>query len=219
MTEILLYHSISDNEQDLYATPLSVFETDMQWLAKREYKGLSLSRFYKKPEQEKAIVLTFDDGYRDFMENAVPVLNKHDFSATVFVVGKLIADVSRWRKARLRTALLDWKEIRTIIDMGHEIGSHGLYHRDLTRLPKEELKEEVFDSKRKIEEGASIIVESFSYPFCKNNRKVQNTVRKAGYKQAVGCGREYTYDFRANCFHLWRRAMKGNKTVKDFMEQ
>lgn len=218
MIEILLYHSISDNERDIYATPPSAFEADMRWLSEQGHKGVSLGQFYEKPEQERAVILTFDDGFQDFYENALPILNRCDFSATVFIVAKLIADVSHWRKAELQTALLNLEEIRIIVDAGHEVGSHGLYHRDLTQLSKEELREEVFDSKRIIEENTNIVVESFSYPFCKNNRMVRNAVREAGYKQAVGCGREYAYDFEADRFRLWRRSMKRGKAVVDYIK-
>jgi len=216
MSEILLYHSISDNERDVYAILPSAFESDMQWLSKQGYKGLSLNQFYENPEQERVVILTFDDGYQDFYENALPILNRYNFSATVFIVTKLIADVSHWREIEPQIALLDWDEIHIIIDAGHEIGSHGLYHRDLTQLSEKELREEVFDSKRIIEENTSIAVASFSYPFCKNNKQVRSAVLEAGYNCAVGCGRECVS--RTGRFWLWRRAMKRGKTVADYIK-
>lgn len=212
MSEILLYHSISDNACDPYATSPLIFETEMKRLSTQGYKVLSLWQFYEGVDRGKIIILTFDDGYKDFFETVVPILNALNFSATVFILAGLIGSLACWRKKELQSlALLGWDEIHGAIDAGHEIGSHGLYHRNLNQLPKEELREEIFDSKRIIEENTRVSVESFSYPFCKNNKNVRNTVQEAGYKQAVGCGREYTYDFKVNRFRLWRKSMRGKR--------
>ncbi|GAF79493.1 unnamed protein product, partial [marine sediment metagenome] len=90
MTEILTYHNISNNEADSWAVTPSRFEQEMQWLAEKEYRGVSLREFYEDIEQEKVVVITFDDGYKDFHDIAMPILSKLDFKATVFVLSKLM---------------------------------------------------------------------------------------------------------------------------------
>lgn len=219
MTEILTFHSISVNDQDFYAVSPSIFELEMQWLAKQGYKGISLREFYENARQDKVVILTFDDGYKDFFRTAVPILNTLNFSATVFIVTNLVGDVARWRKKGLRTsALLDWDEIHSTIAAGYEVGSHGLSHPKYSRLSKEELEQEIAGSKRIIEENIKIPVVSFSYPYNIHNEQALNIVKEAGYKYAVRNSKNCKNDFKADCFLLCRRSINSSNSVKEFIK-
>lgn len=218
MTEILTFHSISDNKQDFFAVSTSVFETEMQWLAERGYKGISLRQFHENAGQGKVVVLTFDDGYKDFFGTVVPILNKLDFSATVFILAKLIGGIGQWRKKELQASvLLDWDEIRGAIDAGHEIGSHGLYHPNYLHLSTEGLKREIVGSKEIIEENIKVPIASFAYPYNIYNKQISDIVKEAGYKYAVRNGKNCKNNFKADCFQLCRRSINSKNSIKEFI--
>lgn len=218
MPEIFTYHNISNNYQDEWATTPLIFRLDMEWLAKKGYKGISLREFYKDIKQEKVFVLTFDDGYKDFFTTAMPILNKLNFSATIFIVSKLVGDINYWQKRELQSELLNWEEIRKIIDMGYEIGSHGLYHDDFFRLSQEELEKEIAGSKKLIESIIDELVVSFSYPWNRCNEQIIEIVKKAGYKYAAIHKRVCRNDFETNQFQLARRSMSNRNSVKRFIK-
>ena len=218
MTEILTFHSISDNNQDFFAVSLSVFEAEMQRLAEKGYKGISLRQFYENAGQGKVVVLTFDDGYKDFFETVVPILNALNFSATVFILAGLIGSLACWRKKELQSSvLLDWDEIHSAIDAGCEIGSHGLYHPNYFHLSTEGLKQEIAGSKRIIEENIEAPVTSFAYPYNIYNGQIMDIVKDAGYKYAVSNGTDCKNDFRTDCFQLCRRSINSKNSVKEFV--
>ena len=215
--EILTYHNISNNNRDPWATDPLFFESEMQWVAEQGYKGISLKKFYEDTEQEKVFVLTFDDGYKDFFDIAMPILNKLGFSATIFIVSKLIGNISLWRRKELQSALLNWGEVNEMIKIGYEIGSHGLYHSNFSHLSTVELRQEIGGSKKLIEEKLGIPIVSFSYPWNKYNKQILNIVKKAGYRWAAINSEECRNNFRADRFRLCRRSMKNRNSVKEFI--
>lgn len=219
MTEILTFHSIIDNSQDLWAVSPTVFESEMQWLADREYKGISLREFYENAGQGKVVVLTFDDGYKDFFRTAVPILNALNFSATVFILAGLIGSFGRWRRKELQSSvLLDWDEIHGAINAEHEIGSHGLYHPKYSRLSKEELKQEIAGSKKIIEENIKTPVVSFSYPYNIYNKQIVGIVKESGYKYAARNGKHCRNDFKIDRFQLCRNSINSTNSIKEFIK-
>jgi len=218
MTEILTFHSISDNNQDPWAVSPSTFELEMRWLNSRGYKGISLSQFYENAGQEKVVVLTFDDGYKDFFDTVVPILNTFNFSATVFILAGLIGSLACWRKKELQSSvLLNWNEIHGVIDAGHEIGSHGLSHPNYFHLSTEGLKQEIAGSKKIIEGNIKTPVASFAYPYNIYNEQIVDIVKEAGYKHAVRNGKNCKNDFKVDCFQLCRSSINSKNSVKEFI--
>jgi peptidoglycan/xylan/chitin deacetylase (PgdA/CDA1 family) len=218
MTEILAYHNISNDNLDLCTVAPSFFQSEMEWLAEQGYMGISLKEFYKDIEQKDVFVLTFDDGYKDFFNTAIPILDKFNFKATIFIVSKLIGDICYWRTKRMQPRLLDWDEIHSIINMGHEIGSHGLYHRNYLHLSKEELEQEIAGSKKLIEKKLGIPIVSFSYPWSRYNDRILEAVKKANYEYACINAKECKNDFKTNRLHLCRREMGGRNSIKEFFK-
>jgi peptidoglycan/xylan/chitin deacetylase (PgdA/CDA1 family) len=169
---ILTYHSISENlfgrvhPYRQINTPLPIFARQMQWLRQNGYRTINLSEllgvFETGSDLSRKVVLTFDDGYRDFYVDAYPVLRRFGFTATVFLATDRIRDTS----VRLEGAdYLTWKEVRELHSEGISFGSHSVTHADLRSLGPEQIDYELGYSKETIEQQIGASVESFSYPF------------------------------------------------------
>jgi len=169
---ILMYHSISDNlfgiSHPYYQinTSPEAFHRQMRWLRKEGYETVDLARAWESLDQgtdlSKKVVLTFDDGYRDFYIEALPILKQYGFVATVF----LATDRIRNHSARIEGAeYLTWNDVRELQTVGIRFGSHTVSHADLRSLDLEQIEFELQYSKETIEQQTGAIVESFSYPF------------------------------------------------------
>ncbi|MCX2726497.1 polysaccharide deacetylase family protein [Thermomicrobium sp. 4228-Ro] len=128
------------------------------------------------PAPPKPIVLTIDDGYRDFYENAWPILRSYHFHATVFVITGFL-DTPRY---------LTWDMVRELDRSGLvEIGGHTVHHVDLTQASAESLVQELTDCQRALSEALGHPVVSFAYPAGKFDSRVEAATAHAGYRIAV----------------------------------
>jgi peptidoglycan/xylan/chitin deacetylase (PgdA/CDA1 family) len=169
---ILMYHSISDNLFGMshpyfhINTSPDHFSQQMRWLRHAGYRTVDLAEARKDLESgadlSKKIVLTFDDGYRDFYTDAMEVLKQCGFTATIF----LATDRIRHTSARIEGAdYLTWRDVRELRAEGIRFGSHTVTHPDLRSLAPEQLEYELGHSKETIEQELGDPVDSFSYPF------------------------------------------------------
>jgi peptidoglycan/xylan/chitin deacetylase (PgdA/CDA1 family) len=169
---ILMYHSISDNlfgkSHPYYQinTSVEVFDRQMRWLRNQGYRTIDLCQltdgFERREDLTKTVVLTFDDGYRDFIDGAMPVLKQCGFSATIFLATGRIQDPP----VRLNGAeYLTWQEVRELHAQGISFGSHTVTHPDMRSLGPEQIEYELGYSKEVIEQKLGVAVSSFAYPF------------------------------------------------------
>lgn len=223
MIKILLYHNILNDPQDPSAVIVDNFKMQMKWIADNGYNVISLKEALKSLNNndapKKSIVFTFDDGFIDFIETALPVLNKYDFCATVFIVVSEVGGFSSWQEHNLNRRLMNWKSLKEIICAGHTIGSHGLHHYDLTKLAQRDLDKEVVASKEIIQEKLGIEVDSFSYPWGICTRREINRVKKAGYNCAAGVVRHGYNTYRANRFLLKRIVIEQKDSLGAFIKK
>lgn len=169
---ILMYHSISGNLfgishpfYHIHTLP-TVFSEQMRWLRSQGYRTLDLpdawAALNSGADLSKTVVLTFDDGYRDFYTEAMEVLTQCGFTATIF----LATDRIRQTSARVEGAdYLTWDEVRELHRHGIQFGSHTVTHADLRSLEPAELEFELGQSKEVIEQNLGAPIDSFSYPF------------------------------------------------------
>ena len=177
---ILTYHSIDDSGSIISTAP-SVFRRQMKYLKDAGYEAITLGEMATRqkkgaPLSGKIVVLTFDDGFRNFYTEAFPVLSDHNFRATVFLVTDFCGGHNDWSgnpKELPRSELLDWKEIRELDETGIEFGSHTKTHPDLTRLSTNDMTTEMLDSKAKISYALGRDVSTFAYPYGRSNVEVR----------------------------------------------
>lgn len=171
---ILMYHAIADDVDDKVhpyfrtVTRPATFALQVALMKRIGYRAITLAqaaRLLDQPDAErdssiKHVVLTFDDGFRDFYTTAFPVLRDAGFNATVFVSSDFIGKPFVTGRDCLRAG-----ELRELCAEGIEFGSHSASHRLLVELPLEELVTEVSRSKLIIEDLSGSPVTSFSYPY------------------------------------------------------
>jgi peptidoglycan/xylan/chitin deacetylase (PgdA/CDA1 family) len=167
----------------------------------------------------KYVVLTFDDGYRDFYTRAFRLLKKYDFSATVFLPTSFI---DSGRKPGLKEKEhLSWEEVGELQKEGIIFGSHTVTHPQLRLLAKNEIEYEVKKSKEVIEDRITQPVDSFSYPYAFPQedggfkKNMRNLLERCGYKQGVTTiiGRSRKGD---NCFLLKRLPLSSDDDLRLF---
>jgi len=185
---VLTYHSIADEfingEYAQMTTPKDLFEYQMRFLHENNYRSIScedmvMSLISKKEIQPKSIAITFDDGFKDNLTNALPVLKKYGFKATIFLTTGFVGKNKDY---------LSWKDVDELLDSGLIcFGLHTCMHKKLSGLSDAELDDELGLSKRILEEKTKRPVNIFAYPFGSYGSFCEKTVRvlkEKGYKAA-----------------------------------
>ncbi len=179
---ILNYHRISEEGYEKSATGVSPsnFEAQMHFLSTNGYRAISLfdllqylNKGLKLPE--KAVSITFDDGYMDNYSHAFPILKKYNFTASIFLITSSIGKTYEDEK------MLTWDQIKEMNEYGIDFGSHGITHPRLTKLPINEAVKEVRESKRFLEESLGKEILLFCYPHGDFNADMKTIVKESGY--------------------------------------
>jgi peptidoglycan/xylan/chitin deacetylase (PgdA/CDA1 family) len=189
MPLVLMYHSVEPYQADPYLVTVSPprFGQQMRWLARRGLRGVSVRDLLaaRAAGAGKGLVgLTFDDGYADFTRHALPVLRRHGFGATVFVIAGRLGGDDAWDPDGPRKRLMGRSEVRDLAQAGIEIGSHGLRH---VRLPaaRDVLADEVGGSRRILQDITGEPPGGFCYPYGDLDAAALAQVRQTGYD--YGC--------------------------------
>lgn len=191
---ILMYHKVSPDPRvgglGLRVHPAN-FETQIKWLAAQGYKSVSLDLAVAWVQKKgilppKPIVITFDDGYRDNLRWAAPILKKYGFRAAIFLVNDQIGLTNAWDEAlgAPTNYLLNETEILNMAVDGFQFGSHTRTHRRLTDLSASEARKEISGSREALQKRLGIQMKYFCYPYGSTNRQVLELTRKAGYAAA-----------------------------------
>ena len=169
-----------------YVTPAQ-FDLQLRGLRAAGYHSISIARYlaYRnvgRPLPPRAVMITFDDGYRSNLEIAVPILRRHGFTATFFVVAGLLGGTNVWDADEIQEPLLTADDVRELDDGGFEIGSHTLTHPHLSSLSDRELAFELTESKRILEDLTSKRVAALAYPWSDHCPRVHRAAEQAGYR-------------------------------------
>jgi peptidoglycan/xylan/chitin deacetylase (PgdA/CDA1 family) len=148
-------------------TAPAMFERQMQFLKERGFQTVALSeavRLLNRRESvgPRRVVITFDDGYRNFYTHAFPILQKFGFTATMFLPTNYIGTA---RKSFKGFECMTWDEVRELRKAGIEFGSHTVTHPKLVELNWIDVERELRDSKIEMETQLSTRVTTFAYPY------------------------------------------------------
>ena len=193
---ILMYHRIAtDGPPGLKQWRVSpeIFDDQMSALHRAGYQTITLVEWAdalidQRPVQGKRVLLTFDDGYSDFLSAAIPALQRYEFSATMFLVAERIGQTALWDASYGDCApLLSWEEIKSLQEIGIEFGGHSCIHRKMTEMGSTELAEDTRRTRAILEEGLGVPVPTLAYPYGEQNEFVRRVVGEVGTTAAVTC--------------------------------
>jgi peptidoglycan/xylan/chitin deacetylase (PgdA/CDA1 family) len=192
----LMYHKVNDLPGNPVTVPTGLFEEQMAQLRELGYAVVGLEAVLAhylrgEPLPPGATLVTFDDGYRDNLENALPILERHGYPAVLFVpigfVGESrpLPHEERLTEEGIRNPTLDWGELRELDRAGVRVECHGISHRPVAELALDEAAREIAVSKLRLEEALGRPVQAFAYVKGSeaDYRPVHlSLVRQAGYE-------------------------------------
>jgi peptidoglycan/xylan/chitin deacetylase (PgdA/CDA1 family) len=194
---ILMYHSIADEDESVAhpyyrtATAPAVFAAQMESLHRDGFAVTGLAEAIRRcyePDTAKTVVITFDDGFRNFYTNAFPVLDRYGFTATMFLPTAHIGDSILTFKGK---DCLCWSEVCELQKHGISFGSHTVTHPQLYECDAESIKRQIVGSKQAIEQKLGTPVQSFSYPYAFPEadagfkKRLRAELHQAGYENGV----------------------------------
>ena len=186
---VFMYHSISPAttpDPHLLRVHPDRLDAQLRVLRRLGLRGASLGEVVAAADRGAAgrlVALTFDDGYADFLEHAVPVLDRHGMTGTVYVVAGRLGGENDWDEGP-RLPLMDADQVRRVVAGGHEVGSHALTHAHLAGLDRAALRTEVGESRRVLEQVLDQPVRGFCFPYGNFDAAAADATRDAGYDHA-----------------------------------
>jgi peptidoglycan/xylan/chitin deacetylase (PgdA/CDA1 family) len=217
---VLMYHKVNDLWPNPTAVPVHVFDEQMTLLSELGYEPVSLDRVRDHyvqgaPLPRGAVLITFDDGYHDNLENALPILRRHGYPAVVFVpLGFLDGDrplphEEPLRALGIRNTTVDWDELAELEAGGIRVESHGIGHRPLSDLSPSDAAREIAVSKLRLEERLGREVEAYAFvkgSLADYRPEHASLVQQAGYKLAFtsvsGANGPHTDRFRLRRYNV-----------------
>lgn len=196
---ILMYHQVGE------FTPMRThranycdrhrFAAQMALLARLGYRVIDLDTALaglrgERDLPERAVVLTFDDGYQNFLEHALPVLQRHGFSATVYAISGWLGQRAEWfakDPGRPIPHLMDGATLRALRAEGITIGSHTANHVRLAEVDAATRRRELSASKAALEDVLGAPVEHLCYPFGSFESDTITAAAECGYRSATTC--------------------------------
>jgi len=184
---ILMYHRIGPEPRgpaitDALTVPPAVFAAQMLWLRAAGFDAITQRQLFAALEYgarlpRRPVLITFDDGYRDVLWNAAPLLRRLRMPATAYVI--------TGRTSGPDSSFLTWDELRLLERDRFTIGSHTVHHLELTSLPAPLALDELVRSRRALERHLGHAVRWLAYPAGRENAAVVALARRAGYLVAV----------------------------------
>lgn len=223
---ILLYHSISETASPAFqrwiVTP-EQFEAQLTYLWRQAYTPLTVTDFVKRcmfghlQLPRNPILITFDDGFADFLQTAVPIMSKFEFSSTLYITTGYVNNTSQWLadQGEGDRLMLTWDEVRQLPHHRVEVGAHTHTHPQLDLLTRHQARKEIVWSKHLLEQELGRSVDSFAYPHGYFDSRIHDIVQQAGFTSA--CAVKHALSARDDDrFALSRIIISHNTTLPEF---
>jgi len=221
---VLMYHKIGKCPRGSKIKKLWVsenkFSKQMYYLKKHGYNPVTFADIEKTNTiPEKAVIITFDDGYENNFKSAVPIMKKYAFKAVFFIVAQAVNRDNFWHNPEneKRISMVSIEQIKETAADGYEFGSHTLTHPNLEKIDEMRMNTEIFESKNVLESMIKKSIISFAYPYGGGafNPKNHEILKNAGYKYACSI-RQGKADIKNNPFCLKRILIRGDDDMLDF---
>jgi peptidoglycan/xylan/chitin deacetylase (PgdA/CDA1 family) len=185
---ILMYHGVAEVDEDpnhLCVTPAR-FAEQMSWLHRHGMRGVSIATLVdamRAGHHRGLVGITFDDGYVNVLEAALPVLKRHGFEATAYIISDRLGGTNEWDEGPA-WPLMTASQVLELAAAGFEIGSHAATHMRLAGAEPAQLTAEVRDSKANLAALLGTEIRGFAYPYGSMDAAARQAVRDAGYEYA-----------------------------------
>jgi peptidoglycan/xylan/chitin deacetylase (PgdA/CDA1 family)/glycosyltransferase involved in cell wall biosynthesis len=187
---LLGYHRVTEADDVLAISP-DQFRRQLETVLERGLKPIRLDRaleLLQEPISERYVSVTFDDGYRDNLENALPILEDLGVPATVFIVSGTVDGRSgfHWYGRRGSPPALTWEDVAHLLRSGLvDVQAHSRSHPALPRLDETAVWDEIAGSKRDIERHVEYELTSFCYPAGRYGPRELRLVEQSGFRAGV----------------------------------
>lgn len=211
---IMMYHHVDEEGKDRADTiSPERFRQHMEYLKVNGYQVIGLDELVQgiKARQKfphNTVVITFDDGYEDNFLYAFPILKEYRYPVTIFVCPDFIGKEIRGE------SFLSWEELEIMKNAGISFGSHSMTHAYLPNMSIENMRYEVGESKRILQEQLGVPIKYFAYPIGGFTRNTKNMLQKFGYEAAVTTNRGHDR-FDHDIFEI-NRIRFGERDVSSF---
>ncbi|MFC1542094.1 polysaccharide deacetylase family protein [Candidatus Latescibacterota bacterium] len=222
---IIMYHNVDDTAA--FNTVSSIeFENQLKYL-KDNYHIVTIDNYvsmlHQKNQTDDYVVITFDDGYVNFEEKALPLIERYSIPVTQFIPVDYIGKYNEWDNNvsnSIVLPILDNNRLKSLSN--HQLitfGSHGMSHNSLRTLSVKEVIYELSESKKILAEIVSYQIKWFSYPYGQiydYNHKIISIIKNIGYIAACSTrfGRK---DSEASLYELHRIEVQPSDTLNDFI--
>ena len=222
---VLMYHSVAEDGPAALArfrcTP-AAFGGQMAWLRANGFHAVTSEQLEqsianRQPFVGRPVLITFDDGFQNFADNAWPILRANDLTAEVFLVTDLVGGSAQWDAASgPPTPLMDAGTVRRLAGEGAFFGSHMATHRAIDGLSSSDLAAELLRSRMFIERWTGRPTTSFAAPFSVTDRRLGRLAKECGYRIGFG-GRHGPANFDCDPIDLPRIEIRGDRSLDDFV--
>ncbi len=192
---VLMYHWVNPDlgrKLRLYGVTPEAFAWQVRWLRRAGYTAVPLAHLLehlagRRRLAGRSIVITLDDGYRDNVEFAGPILEEAGWPATIFLVTQRAGGVNEWDLAHgdPPRPILTWDEARRLDGKTFTFEPHSCTHPDLTTVDASRAREEITASGKRLADELGRPATVFSYPHGCFNLRLEEMVKEAGYAAAV----------------------------------
>src|SRR5437016_3630237 len=218
LVPVLVYHNIGPQAKGRLVMAARTFKQQMRYLKAHGYRVISLDELVDYTElnrqlPRRSVVLTFDDGYKSFLQYAYPILKELGFTATLFVYTDYVGN---GRNA------LNWDDLKSLAKQGFPIGAHSKTHNDqrrhsgesdeeLARRMQVELAEPLALFERRLGQAPQVI----AYPYGAHDDALVKKVREHGYIAAFSVRREGNASF-VPPLRIHRSQIYSEMTIEEF---
>ncbi len=186
---ILTYHSLDDSKSVISIAP-SLFQQQMEFLAA---SGIPVVPLDQASQHPGCVAITFDDGYRNLLDRAIPLLELHRLPATIFVVSEYCGRRNNWpsqpRGSVPDLPLLNWDELSALPPL-ISLGAHTMTHPNLIRQSPEECERELCECQDKIQQRTGKPVRWLAYPYGASSSQVRSMAGRH-FDLAVGTSLQF----------------------------
>lgn len=182
---VLQYHHVSSTTPRITSITKEEFAQHMAYLHEQKFNVIPIETLTRQlalgePIKDRTIIITFDDAYIDMLDNAMPILTKYQFPATIFVATSLVGSSKQY---------LNWAQLRSLQARGITMANHTVSHTHLLRQNdnetvngwRERIAAEINNAQKALDKNLGDTEKIFAYPYGEYNAAVVGIIRDLGY--------------------------------------